>query len=77
MKARYLVWLRRTSQVFFLILFIYLLIESRLPQDIYLDYSSAISSDADLRLDPPVTFFFKLDPLVGISTLLSGNTLIK
>ena len=77
MKARYLVWLRRVSQTFFFLLFLYLLIESRLPQDIYLDYSTAVSSDVDLRLNQPVTFFFKLDPLVGISSLLSGHKLIK
>ncbi len=77
MKARHLVWLRRISQAFFLLLFIFLLIESRLPQDIYLDYSSAFSSDADLRLDQPVTFFFKLNPLVWLSSLLSGHVLIE
>ena len=77
MKARTLVWLRRISQSFFLILFLFLLIESRLPQDIYLDYSTAVSSEADLRLNQPVTFFFKLDPLVGISSLLSGHILIE
>ena len=77
MKARHLVWLRRISQTFFLLLFIFLLIESRLPQDIYLDYSSAFSTDADLRLDQPVTFFFKLNPLIGLSSLLSGHVLIE
>jgi polyferredoxin len=30
-----------------------------------------------LRLEQPATFFFQLDPLVGISSLLSGQTLIK
>ncbi len=77
MKARLLVWLRRISQCFFLFFFLYLLIESRLPQDVYLDYSAAVSSEADLRLDQPVTFFFKLDPLVGLSSLLSGHKLIE
>jgi len=76
-KARHLVWLRRISQTFFFLLFIFLLIESRLPQDIYLDYSTAFSSDADLGLDQPVTFFFKLNPLVGLSSLLSGHVLIE
>jgi polyferredoxin len=30
-----------------------------------------------LRLEQPVTFFFQLDPLVGISSLVSGHHLIK
>jgi polyferredoxin len=76
-KARHLVWLRRTTQTLFLCFFIFLLIESRLPQDIYADYSGAFSVPQDLRLDQPVTFFFQLDPLVGISSLLSGYLLIK
>ena len=33
--------------------------------------------DQDLRIDQPTTFFFQLDPLVGISSLLSSQTLIK
>ncbi len=77
MKIRHLVWLRRTAQTLFLILFLFLLIESRLPQDVYVDYSGAFASKQDLRLDQPVTFFFQLDPLVGISSLVSGFHLIK
>jgi len=76
-KARHLVWLRRTMQTLFLCFFLFLLIESRLPQDIYVDYSVAFSSQQDLRLDQPVAFFFQLDPLLGISCLLSGYHLIK
>jgi polyferredoxin/Fe-S-cluster-containing hydrogenase component 2 len=57
--------------------FLYLLIVSRLSQDIYLNYSLALSMDQDLRIDQPTTFFFQLDPLVGISSLLSSQTLIK
>ncbi|MBW1997996.1 MAG: 4Fe-4S binding protein [Deltaproteobacteria bacterium] len=77
MKARYLLWLRRTSQCFFLVLFVYLLVESRLPQDVYLNYSVAVSPGEDLRLNRPVTLFFKMDPLVGVTSLLSGSRLIK
>ncbi len=77
MKARHLVWLRRLTQTLFLCFFLYLLIVSRLPQDIYLNYSLAFSNEQELRLEQPVTFFFKLDPLVGISSLLSGQILIK
>lgn len=77
MKIRQLIWLRRLSQALFLCFFIYLLIISRLPQDIYLNYSLEFSTEQDLRLEQPVTFFFQLDPLVGISSLLSSRILIK
>ena len=77
MKAKHLVWVRRLSQAFFLFLFLFLLIESRLPQDIYVDYTSAFSSEMDLRIDQPTTFFFQLDPLVWLTSLLSGHQLIK
>jgi MauM/NapG family ferredoxin protein len=77
MKARHLVWIRRLSQAFFLLLFLFLLVESRLPQDIYLDYSVALTTEQDIRLDLPIKFFFQLDPLVCLSSLLSGHSLIK
>lgn len=77
MKVRYLVWLRRITQILFLCFFLYLLVVSRLPQDVYLNYSLAFSMDQDLRLKQPAPFFFQLDPLVGISSLLSGQILIK
>ena len=77
MKIRHLVWLRRLIQTLFLGFFLFLLIVSRLPQDIYLNYSVALSTEQELKLDQPVAFFFQLDPLVGISSLLSGRMLIK
>jgi MauM/NapG family ferredoxin protein len=76
-KIRHLVWLRRLSQIIFLFFFLFLLIVSRLPQDIYLNYSIAFSTEQELRLDQPVTFFFQLDPLVGLTSLISGHLLIK
>ncbi|UCD87174.1 MAG: 4Fe-4S binding protein, partial [Desulfobacterales bacterium] len=76
MKARHLVWMRRISQAFFLGLFLFLLVESRLPEDIYLQYSLVFACDVDLRLTQPVTFFFQLDPLVWLSSLISGHRLI-
>ncbi|NVM57039.1 MAG: hypothetical protein HWN51_02815, partial [Desulfobacterales bacterium] len=76
MRGKHLVWIRRISQAFFLGLFLFLLVESRLPEDIYLQYSLVFSSDLDLRLHQPVTFFFQLDPLVWLSSLLSGHHLI-
>jgi len=77
LKAKHLVWIRRLSQTFFLLLFLLLLIESRLPQDIYLEYSAVPSSEVDLRIGWPLAFFFQLNPLVAISSLLSGHHLIK
>jgi len=76
-KVRHLVRLRRITQILFLGFFLFLLIVSRLPQDTYLNYSLALSTQEDLRLEQPVTFFFDLDPLVGVSSLLSGHTLVK
>lgn len=77
MKIRHLVWLRRICQALFLCFFLYLLIISRLPQDIYLNYSLAFSTEQELRLEQPVTFFFQLDPLLGLTSLFSGRALIK
>jgi polyferredoxin len=76
-KAKHLVWLRRLSQILFLFFFLFLLVESRLPQDLYLEYSLDVPSELDLRLSWPVTFFFQLDPLVSLSSFLSGHRLIK
>ncbi len=77
MKAKHLVWLRRVSQILFLFFFLFLLVESRLPQDLYLENSPEVPSELDLRVGWPVTFFFQLDPLVSLSSFLSGHHLIK
>ena len=77
MKAKHLVWIRRISQTFFLFLFLFLLVQSRLPQDIFHEYSLVFSSELDLKIDQPVAFFFQLDPLVWLSSLLSGHQLMK
>ncbi|MFH1480078.1 MAG: 4Fe-4S dicluster domain-containing protein [Pseudomonadota bacterium] len=76
MKAKHLIWIRRSSQILFLAFFLFLLIETRLPQDIYLEYSLVSSGELDLRLGYPITFFFQLDPLVVLSSLLSGHILM-
>jgi len=77
LKIRHLVWVRRFSQAFFLLLFVFLVVESRLPQDFYLDYTQVISGEQEIRLAKPVTLFFQADPLVWLTSLLSGHTLIK
>ncbi len=76
MRVKQLVWLRRISQGFFLFLFLFLLAESRLPQKIFLEYSVVFTSEQDIRISWPIRFFFQLDPLVGLSSLLSGHRLI-
>jgi len=77
LKIKHLVWLRRCSQAFFLLLFIFLVVESRLPEDFYLDYTQLVSGEQEIRLDQPVTFFFQADPLVWLTSLISGHTLIQ
>ncbi len=77
MSSRLLLWIRRISQTFFLLLFVFLLVETHLPQDVYLDYSVAFSTEQDIRLAHPITFFFQLDPLIWLTSLLSGYHLIK
>ncbi len=77
MKANHLIWIRRISQAFFLVLFFFLLVETRLPQDIYLDYSLNFATEQDIRLDHPITFFFQLDPLIWLTSIISGHIWIK
>jgi polyferredoxin len=77
LKAKHLVWARRISQAFFLILFVFLLVESRLPQDTYLDYSLSFTAEQDIEIEYPVTFFFQINPLVVLTSLLSGHLWIN
>ena len=51
--------------------------ESRLPKDVFVDYSVVFSAEPDLTINYPVGFFFQLDPLVWLSSLISGHQLIK
>jgi len=77
-KARHLVRIRRVTQAVFLLLFLFLLVESRLPQDVYQNYSLVFTEEVpELRIDRPVGFFFRLDPLVVLSTLLSAGVLVQ
>jgi polyferredoxin/formate hydrogenlyase subunit 6/NADH:ubiquinone oxidoreductase subunit I len=77
LKAQQLVRIRRISQTVFLLFFFFFLIESRLPHDVFVDYSTVFSSEVDLEINYPVRFFFQLDPLVSLSSLVSGHQLIK
>jgi hypothetical protein len=72
-KVRKLIWFRRISQAFFLCLFIYLLFATRLPQDVYLDYSLTFADAPDVRLDSPVGFFWQINPLAWLTTVLATH----
>jgi len=76
-KAKHLIWIRRISQTFFLALFLFLLIETRFPDAAYLDYSLVVTTQQDIRVGYPAGFFFQLDPLVWITSLLSGHVWIQ
>jgi ferredoxin len=73
LKSKYLVWIRRTCQTFFLCLFLWLLIGTRLPQNVYMDYSPTFAEVKDIRIAGPVTFFFQLDPLVWLTSVISAR----
>ncbi len=73
MKFTHLVWIRRVCQGFFLGLFVFLLVKTRLPQDVYLDYSMAFAEAVDIRIQAPVTFFFQLDPLIWLTSMISSR----
>ena len=77
MKPKHLIWIRRTSQAVFLCLFLFLLVESRLPQDIVVDYTQSMGETHEIRIERPITFFFQLDPLVWLASLISGHLWIK
>jgi polyferredoxin/Pyruvate/2-oxoacid:ferredoxin oxidoreductase delta subunit len=68
-----LVFLRRILQGAFLLFFLFLLTETRLPRDVFLDYSREIAGPADIRLHLPVMFFFDMDPLIWLSTTLATH----
>jgi hypothetical protein len=67
-KIKHLVYLRRISQALFLLLFVFLLMESRLPGAVFQDYSREIAGLADIHLIYPVTLFFDTEPLTWLST---------
>jgi len=72
-KIKHLVYLRRISQALFLLLFVFFLMESRLPGAVFQDYSREIAGPTDIRLNYPVTLFFDMDPLTWLSTTLSTH----
>ncbi len=77
MTVRTLVWIRRISQALFLAGFIFLCIETRIPQNMAIDYSQTFDAEADVQIAHPVDFFFQLDPLLRLAAAFSGYGWIK
>ncbi len=71
MNIKYLIRLRRFSQIFFFCFFVYLLAATKLPTDVYIDYTSSFSENHDIRVNGPVDFFWRLNPLAWLSGVLS------
>jgi len=61
---------RRVSQIFFLLLFLFLLGKTEFRGSFYKEVQN-------IRLDYPVSIFLEADPLVGISTAISTHTLYQ
>ncbi|MEK6589810.1 MAG: 4Fe-4S binding protein, partial [Nitrospinota bacterium] len=70
-KKNFLVYARRASQTFFIILFFYLLIQT--------EYRGGFSKDitTPIRIDTPVKLFFEIDPLTAITTVITTHSLYK
>lgn len=69
-KIELIIWIRRFSQLLFFFLFLYLLYKTTLP-------SSKGASTFLLRPNLPVEFFFYINPLIAIITLLSSWHIYK
>ncbi len=68
MRFPKLTTLRRTSQIIFLLLFLFLLLKTEFR-------SSLRSSEAEIHIAYPVSIFLQLDPLVAIQNALSSQAL--
>ncbi len=64
-----LVWWRRASQIFFLLLFTFLLLRT--------EFRGAVGSSSELRMHWPVRLFFELDPLAALSNALAAHALYR
>jgi polyferredoxin len=64
-----LVTLRRVSQIFFLLLFAFLLLRT--------EFRGAVGAGSDVRMHWPVRLFFELDPLVALSNALATHALYR
>ena len=64
-----LVWWRRASQIFFLLLFTFLLLRT--------EFRGAVGPGSELRMHWPVRLFFELDPLAALSNALATHALYR
>ena len=64
-----LVWWRRASQIFFLLLFTFLLLRT--------EFRGAVGSGSELRMHWPVRLVFELDPLAALSNALATRALYR
>ena len=64
-----LVWWRRASQIFFLLLFTFLLLRT--------EFRGAVGPGSELRMHWPVRLFFELDPLAALSNALATRALYR
>lgn len=72
-STRRLVFLRRCLQAVFLLYFLLLLVQTRLSTDTLIDYSIALEGSRPFAIDRPVDFFFRIDPLLRLTTLVGGR----
>ena len=72
-STRMLVFLRRCLQTVFLLYFLMLLVQTRLSTDILIDYSIALEGSRPFVIDRSVDFFFRIDPLLRLTTLVGGT----
>ena len=70
-RKNLIVYIRRLSQIFFLLLFFYLLFQT--------EYRGGFSKDitSPIRIDSPIKFFFEIDPLTAIATVITTHSLYK
>jgi len=60
--------LRRTSQIIFFLLFVFLLLKTEFRGSLH-------AAEADVRIPYPVRLFFQIDPLVALENALSSRAL--
>ncbi len=72
-STRALLFLRRGSQTLFLLYCLLLLVQTRLSTDVLIDYSMVLEGSRPFTIEHPVDFFFRIDPLLRLTTLLGGQ----
>jgi len=68
---------RQVIQILSLCFFLYLVSHTKLPHDLYIDYTAVLNAEESIHLEQPVTFYFMINPLVMVSSLLSAGIWIS